>query len=110
MSDYAELDWKDVSWPGIRLAFLESLTDGSARVLIEMAPHSSYPAHRHNGEEQVFVIRGSYRDAAAEYGAGSFRRFPSGSAHTPIAGPEGALLLACAEQGIEILEPPSAGR
>ncbi|KAA3613400.1 MAG: hypothetical protein DWQ01_02425 [Planctomycetota bacterium] len=101
---YPQLDWKSTSWPGVRLAFLESLSDGSARVLISMDPDCGYPAHRHNGVEEVFVIDGGYSDGAGTYPAGSFQRFAAGSAHAPVAGPQGALLLAWAEGGIEILE------
>lgn len=99
---YLDLDWKQTSWEGVRLAFLESRADGSARVLIRMEAGCSYPPHRHKGVEEVFVIEGSYSDGAGEYRAGSFQRFPAGSAHAPVAGPQGALLLAWAERGIEI--------
>lgn len=110
MEAYAHLPWKETSWPGVRLHFLESLEDGSARVLIEMAPGASYPPHRHRGVEEVFVIRGSYRDAAGEYRAGEFHRFAPRSAHAPVAGEDGALLLAWAERGIETLAEPPAAR
>ncbi|TAH35946.1 MAG: hypothetical protein EYC70_11905 [Planctomycetota bacterium] len=101
---YPQLDWKTTSWPGVSLAFLESRPDGSARVLIAMQPGSSYPAHRHRGVEEVFVVAGAYADARGRYAAGGFQRFAAGSAHHPVAGPEGALLLAWAERGIELLE------
>ena len=103
---YPNLDWKQTRHAGVELSFLETHDDGSARVLISMTAGSRYPAHRHVGEEQVFVIQGSYRDAAGEYRAGSFHRHPAGSAHAAEAGPDGALLLAWAAQGIEVLEQP----
>jgi anti-sigma factor ChrR (cupin superfamily) len=109
-ADYLHLPWKTTSWPGVRLHFIESWADGGARVLIAMDPGVGYPPHRHLGEEEVFVVRGSYADAAGEYGAGSFQRNPKGSAHHPVAGPLGALLLAWAEAGIEILAEPPASR
>ena len=107
-AEFLHLPWKQTSWSGVRLHFLESLEDGSARVLIAMDAGCAYPPHRHVGVEEVFVVRGSYRDAAGEYGTGSFARNEPGTAHHPVAGEEGALLLAWAEGGIEILaEPPS---
>ena len=109
-ADYLHLPWKTTSWPGVRLHFIESSADGSARVLIAMDPGVGYPPHRHLGEEEVFVVRGSYADAAGDYAAGSFQRNPKGSAHHPVAGPDGALLLAWAEAGIEILAEPPASR
>lgn len=109
MDAYTHLPWKQTSWPGVRLHFLESFEDGSARVLIALDPGVGYPPHRHNGVEEVFVVRGSYRDAAGVYEAGSFQRNAAGTAHHPVAGEHGALLLAWAEAGIEILaEPPDS--
>lgn len=106
---YAHLPWKTTSWPGVRLHFLESEADGSARVLIAMDPGVGYPPHRHKGVEEVFVIAGSYGDQAGDYPAGSFQRNEAGTVHHPVAGPDGALLLAWAEGGIEILaEPPDS--
>lgn len=109
-AEYAHLPWKSTAWPGVRLHFIESWEEGSARVLIAMDPGASYPPHRHLGEEEVFVVRGSYGDEAGDYPAGSFQRNPKGSAHLPVAGADGALLLAWAEGGIEILAEPPASR
>ncbi len=109
MEDFPELEWKQSSSPGLRLAFLDGSEDGSAWVLIELAPGTAYPPHRHRGPEEVLVLRGSYRDAAGEYRAGSLQRFPEGSVHAPVAGEAGALLYARAERGIERLEAPGAG-
>lgn len=102
-SRYPALNWKETAWEGVCLAFLESREDGSARVLIAMEPGCSYPAHRHVGVEEVFVVAGSYKDGKGAYHAGSFQRFEAGSAHAPVAGEDGALLLAWAEGGIEVL-------
>ena len=105
---YPELDWKQTDWNGVRLAFLETAPDGSARVLIDMRPGASYPEHRHVGTEWVHVIEGAYEDGAARYEAGSFQRFPAGSVHHPRACERGALLVARAERGIEVLVDAAA--
>lgn len=106
---YPNLDWKTPSWPGVRLAFLHSDRDsGDATVLIELAPNTSYPAHKHLGPEEVFVVAGSYRDAAGEYQEGSLQRFGKGSKHAPLALADGALLLARVEGGIELLDLPDS--
>lgn len=102
---YSDLPWKPTSWPGISLVFLDSEADGTARVLIRMEPGCGYPAHRHVGEEEVFVIAGTYRDGRGVYAAGTLQKHPAGSQHAPVAGPEGALLYACAHRGIEVLAP-----
>ncbi|HBF22568.1 MAG TPA: hypothetical protein DDW23_02015 [Planctomycetes bacterium] len=102
--DLPDVDWKTTSWPGVRLAFLADRDDGSACVLIDMAPGVSYPEHRHRGVEEVLVVRGSYSDDGGEHLAGSFQRNEADTSHHPVAGPDGALLLAWSDQGIEVLE------
>lgn len=98
------LPWKATSWPGIRLSFLGQGAAAHRAVLIAMDPHCAYPRHRHLGDEEVFVLAGSYRDAAGEYRAGEFLLNPAGSIHAAVAGPDGALLLARVPEGIETLE------
>ncbi|MBC8329971.1 MAG: cupin domain-containing protein [Planctomycetes bacterium] len=109
MEAYETLDWSQTSVPGLRLVSLDRQPDGSAWVLIELAPGAAYPAHRHRGPEEVFVVRGSYRDAAGEYRPGSLQRFAAGTSHAPVAGPAGSLLYARSECGIEILGRGGAG-
>jgi len=109
MTDLPTVDWKTTAWSGVRLAFLADRDDGSACVLIEMAPGVGYPAHRHRGPEEVLVVRGSYSDGDGEYQEGTFQRNETDSSHHPIAGPEGALLLAWSEEGIEVLEKTPGG-
>jgi len=104
---YPENEWKETSWPGVRLSFLHSdRASGEATVLIDLMPNAAYPAHLHLGTEEVFVVAGSYADEAGEYPAGSLQRFPKGSSHHPRAGEWGALLVTRVSAGIELLELP----
>ena len=82
-------------------------------VLIRMAPGCGYPPHRHLGVEEVFVLRGGYRDQSGEHRAGAYLRYPPGSVHAPVAlgDPDRAesdanpscLLFAAARGGVENL-------
>ncbi len=106
--DYETLSWKQTRYPGIALVFLynDSQTDGGA-VLIRMEPGCGYPRHRHVGDERVLVLQGGYHDEFGEYRTGQDLLNPAGSEHHPVAaeGDLPCILLAAAEQGIELLDP-----
>jgi anti-sigma factor ChrR (cupin superfamily) len=60
--------------------------------LVRFAADVTYPQHVHEGGEEVFVIAGLIRDEQGEYPAGSWLRYPDGSAHEVSSGADGALL------------------
>lgn len=100
-----ELTWKQTRHEGVAIAFLASERDsGYAAVLISMDPGSAYPAHRHLGTEEVFVIEGAYEDEIGRHAAGSFVRYAKGSTHSPRCpeGGEACLFFAIAREGIEL--------
>ena len=78
---------------------------GDATVLIRIRPGCAYPAHRHDGVEEVFVLQGGYRDARGEHRAGTYVLNPAGSAHRPVAleGPDDCVLFAVAHSGITLV-------
>ena len=78
---------------------------GDATVLIRMQPGRGYPAHRHVGLEEVFILQGGYRDNGGERRAGEYILNEAGSAHAPIAfDGEDCIMLAVAHGGIELLK------
>ena len=77
---------------------------GDASVLIRMQAGQGYPAHRHVGIEEVFIIQGGYRDSSGERRAGEYFVNDAGSAHHPVAlAPEDCIMIAFAHGGIELL-------
>jgi putative transcriptional regulator len=77
---------------------------GDATTLIRMQPGCGYPAHRHVGLEEVFILQGGYRDPGGEHRAGEFILNDAGSAHAPVAlDGEDCIMLAVAHGGIELL-------
>ncbi len=119
--DIASLAWRTTRYPGVDWIDLASSSDGTATVLIRMAPGCGYPEHRHVGPEDVLVLSGGYRDddgtgSGAEHRAGTFVRYPEGSVHSPIAleepSGEPCLLFAVAHRGTERVaahEPEPSG-
>ena len=92
----------------------EAVAAADSTVLIRMAPGCSYPAHRHEGIEEVLILAGGYRDETGEHCAGSYLRYEPGSQHAPIALGDGArpegvdnpacVLFAVARGGVTLCE------
>ena len=106
MFDPTQLDWQPTRHSGIFVKVLRrDELSGDATVLIRMQSGCGYPAHRHVGIEEVFIMQGGYRDARGIRRAGEYFINEAGSTHHPIA-LDGAdcVLLAFAHGGIEILK------
>ncbi|HZT61385.1 MAG TPA: cupin domain-containing protein [Pyrinomonadaceae bacterium] len=108
MIDFSKINWRATRYEGIHLHFLRrDEATGDATVLIRMEPGCSYPAHRHVGVEEVFVLQGGYADARGLHRAGDYVLNEAGSAHAPTAleeTGEDCVMLAVAHGGIEILK------
>ena len=110
MLDLTRIPWRATRHRGIHLHFLRrDEASGDATVLIRMEPGCAYPAHRHRGVEEVFVLQGGYADARGTHRAGDYVLNEAGSAHNPLAltdPAEDCVMLAVAHGGIEILKKP----
>ena len=106
MFDLSRIEWRATRYPGISLHFLrrdEATND--ATVLIRMQPGCSYPAHRHNGIEEVLILQGGYRDGLGVHRAGDYVVNDAGSIHRPTAlDAEDCIMFAVAHGGIELTE------
>ena len=104
--DFSKIHWRETRHEGVALRVLRrDEATGDATVLIRIRPGRTYPAHRHNGVEEVFVLQGGYRDARGEHRAGDYVVNEAGSAHAPTAlgGPEDCVLFAVAHSGVTLL-------
>ena len=74
---------------------LDRIGDEVARAtsLVRYAPNSEFPAHRHDGGEEVYVLQGEFGDEHGTYPAGFYLRNPIGSEHSPRVGADGALIF-----------------
>lgn len=72
-----------------------SLDVAADRVTIEvrMAPGTAYPAHRHGGVEECFVLEGDIDVGGIEMKAGDYQRVEAGSVHPVQSTREGCRLL-----------------
>lgn len=87
--------WVDAPVPGVRRMMLDRIGDEVARAtsLVRYAPDSEFPAHRHDGGEEIYVLEGEFGDEHGNYPAGFYLRNPIGTAHSPRVGAGGALIL-----------------
>lgn len=77
--------------PGLSVLLLhQHLAESVA--LVRWAPHARFKPHRHWGGEEILVLEGVFKDEHGIYPKGTWLRSPHLSAHTPFAGPEGALI------------------
>ena len=65
--------------------------------IVELAPDSIVPEHRHPHEQNGMVIRGSVRfrigDEVRDLGPGGTWQIPGGEAHEVRTGPDGAVVI-----------------
>lgn len=108
MLDFSRIPWRATRYRGVYLHVLRrDGAAGDATVLIRMEPGCSYPAHRHNGHEEVFILQGGYRDGQGAHRAGDYVLNEAGSAHTPTAledPPEDCVMFAVAHGGVELFK------
>ena len=112
MLDPSRINWHPTRHQGIFVNILRrDQGNGDATALIRMQPGCGYPAHRHIGIEEVFIIQGGYRDSNGEHRAGEYFINEAGSAHYPIAlDSADCIMIAFAHGGIEILDKETRGQ
>ena len=106
MFDFSSIEWRATRYEGIFLHVLRKDEEtGDRTVLIRMKPGCGYPAHRHNGIEEVLILQGGYSDQSGEHRAGQFIVNEAGSTHHPVAleVSEDCIMIAFAHGGIKLL-------
>ena len=71
--------------------------------LVRIQPGGRYPAHRHHGAEQSWVIEGSCRIGSVSIRAGDFAVAAAGTVHDVLESDEGCVLLIVSSARDEIL-------
>ena len=102
----ADAEWQSIGIDGIRTKCL-SVDDARRTVtmLVEMAPGSAYPPHRHGGPEECYVVAGDLRVGEQVLTTGDFQRADEGSVHGVQATDNGCLLLLVSSKDDELLDP-----
>jgi len=89
-----EEDWIPHVVPGIRMKLLaRNDARGYVTLLLDVAPGSRFPAHRHGGDEECYVISGSLYACGRKIGAGDFHHADGGSDHGELWTEEGCRVL-----------------
>jgi len=68
-----DADWLPHAVPGIRMKVLAlNRKHGYAKLLLDVAPGTRFPAHHHGGAEECFVVSGSLYTCGRRLSAGDF--------------------------------------
>ena len=96
--------WRPTPWDGISYIklFLDKET-GAATSLVRVEPGARYPAHRHRGLEQSWVVEGSCRIGSISIRAGDYACAYAGTEHGVLVSDEGCVLLVMSSERDEIL-------
>ncbi len=97
-------DWEPTAVPGVevRRLFVDRAAD-RATMLIRMAPGTSYPAHRHGGPEECYVLEGDLSVGDLKMKAGDYQRALGDSIHVVQSTVGGCLLLLVSSLNDELL-------
>ena len=81
-----ELEWVASPQPGVMRKRLEreAAESGRATTIVRYDPGAAFPAHRHPGGEEYFVLQGTFSDENGDFGEGTYVRNPPGSRHEPF--------------------------
>lgn len=103
--------------PGPNVSLIHLLggpaTTGADVGFIRVDAGTTFPPHRHVGEEHVLVLQGSYQDSdGMSARAGDLVHMSAGSSHHFTAGPDADLIYAVVVHGVEIegIDPESIRR
>ncbi len=90
----SEGEWIDPGIPGLRVKVLALDRPRDLVTLLLVAePGARYPAHRHSGGEECYVLRGSIICEGRVLHAGDFHHADAGSDHAELSTIEGAEVL-----------------
>lgn len=95
--------WSPSRIPGVSYRLLREGSERNAGTfLVKMEPGTGYPAHRHPGGEEVFVLSGSMRVGSDRLAAGDYLYTPPGGSHDADT-VEGVTFLTILPEPVEFL-------
>ena len=97
-------DWEKTAVSGIevRCLYLDAAND-RVTMLVRMAAGTSYPAHRHGGIEECYVLEGDLYGPDFEMRRGDYQRLEGGTVHGVQGTRDGCLLLIASSMHDELL-------
>jgi putative transcriptional regulator len=102
--DGSQGSFEPTSFAGVsaRRLFVD-LAQQRVTMIVRMQPGSSYPAHRHSGPEECYVLQGDLDTGQRHMQAGDFERSAAGSRHAVQSTQGGCVLFIVSSLGDEIL-------
>ena len=96
--------WRQSPWKGISYLrlYYDSAT-GFATSLLRVDAGAQYPAHRHKGAEQSWIVQGSCRIGAVTLHAGDYACAAAGTEHSVLESDDGCVLLIVSSAKDEVL-------
>ncbi len=89
-----KMEWLQHPVPGIRFKVLsENVKRNYVTMLMQVDPGTVFPEHHHTGDEECYVISGSFTLGDKRIGTGDFHHGDETSDHATIVCDEGCLLL-----------------
>src|SRR5688572_13636420 len=102
----ADADWLSHPVPGIRMKVLAlNRSAGYATLLLDIAPGTRFPAHRHTGAEECYVLSGSLYTFERRLSAGDFLHADAETDHGELRTDEGCRVLLVVPPDDYIPEP-----
>lgn len=98
-------EWRSVGLPGIEVKRLAA--DPERRMvtmLVRMAPGAKYPAHRHGGVEECFVLAGDLLVGDRAMNAGDYQLAEKDSVHPVQSTERGCVLYIASSQDDELID------
>ena len=97
-------EWQPTAVEGVRVRrlFVDPAAD-RITMLVSMEAGTAYPAHRHGGVEECFVLEGDLHGPDFEMKAGDYQRLSGGSTHGVQGTRAGCLLFIVSSMNDELL-------
>ncbi len=97
-------EWQEIGLPGIEIRQLhvDEVRD-SVTMVVRMAAGTSYPRHKHAGDEHCYVLQGDLRVEDQVLRCGDYQFAPEGSIHGEQSTENGCTLLIVSSRSDELL-------
>jgi quercetin dioxygenase-like cupin family protein len=102
--EWQPLDEQGVSGVCVKVLRVDAEAGRAPTILLKFEPGASYPAHRHPGGEEIFVLEGDIRLGKDRLLAGDYLYTAPGNTHG-VQSDEGCVVLVSVPQEVEKLPP-----
>jgi anti-sigma factor ChrR (cupin superfamily) len=101
-ADVGELEPTGVAGVTAKALFVDPATD-RITMLVRLEPGATYPAHRHAGAEESYVLEGDVSDGVVSLRAGDYLRKDGGTLHEAQSSDTGCFMLVVASLHEELV-------